>query len=483
MRRAAGLALAAAMLVPASAGAGTARPPVALTVTPARVALAGSGQAAVRVTNAGLSPLVVDVARAGFALDLRGRPKVVARAGPRASASWLTVRPGRFVLGPGAGRSLTVASRLPARVEPGDHDALVLLTTRPQRGAGVAVRMRIGIVVVVRAPGPVVRRLELRGLRVRRGRGARILELGVVNRGNVTETLDRGWVRISLRRGAAEATLSADPRELRPRTRGVVQLPYRGRLRGWVTVRVRMAAQGGCRSCGEPTGSGCETPRPSPARAPGAAWARRVGAGAPLRPAAVAGRGEHVLGLTQPRTNALDLLEVDQLARFHSSEHRVELCVDFEQPGDQCFVLGAGHTDLSGVRNGPAERLATLAGRGTREESTAEMQIDLLGQAMIEVTEDAADAVIAELDALGAADAIQRTCSRPPHADGHERERHRHLAGSRSCAECRQLPSRDPGRPRLASPLSRSVAPHLQASLVGVRRRRGTGVLELHGHV
>ena len=35
------------------------------------------------------------------------------------------------------------------------------------------------------------------------------------------------------------------------------------------------------------------------------------------------------------------------------------------------------------------------------------MQIDLLGQAMIEVTEDAADAVIAELDALGAADAVK----------------------------------------------------------------------------
>ncbi len=161
------------------------------------------------------------------------------------AASWLTVRPGRFVLGPGAGRSLTVASRLSAGAEPGDHDALVLLTTRPQRGAGVAVRMRIGIVVVVRAPGPVVRRLELRGLRVRRGSGVRILELDVVNRGNVTETLERGWVRISLRRGGAEATLSADSRELRPRTRGVVQLPYRGRLRGWVTVRVRIAAQAG----------------------------------------------------------------------------------------------------------------------------------------------------------------------------------------------------------------------------------------------
>jgi hypothetical protein len=37
------------------------------------------------------------------------------------------------------------------------------------------------------------------------------------------------------------------------------------------------------------------------------------------------------------------------------------------------------------------------------------MQIDLLGQAMIEVTEDDANAVIAELAALGAADAIQRS--------------------------------------------------------------------------
>ena len=34
------------------------------------------------------------------------------------------------------------------------------------------------------------------------------------------------------------------------------------------------------------------------------------------------------------------------------------------------------------------------------------MQIDLLGQAMIEVTEEDADAIIAEVDALGATDAI-----------------------------------------------------------------------------
>ena len=247
MRRAACLALAALVLAPASAGASTGRPPLALTATPARVALPGPGRASLRVVNPGLSPVVVDVERAGFSLDLRGRPVVVPRWGPKAAASWLTVRPVRFVLRPGAGRSLTVSARLPARAEPGDHDALVLLTTRPQRGAGVAVRMRIGVVVVVRAPGRVVRRLALGGLRVRRAHGTRILELEVLNRGNVTETLGRGRMRVSLRRGATSVTLRAARRDLRPRTRGVVELPYRGALRGWVTARVELPGEPGRR--------------------------------------------------------------------------------------------------------------------------------------------------------------------------------------------------------------------------------------------
>ena len=229
MRRAAALAFVALtlVLVPAPAGAGTTRPPLGLAVTPARVALAGTGKASVRVTNPGRGAVVVDVARAGFSLDLRGRPHVIPRAAPRAATPWLTVRPGRFVLPAGTSTWLTVASRLPRRVEPGDHDALVLLTTRPWRSAGVAVRMRIGVVVVVRAPGRIVRSLAIRGLRVRRVGRARTLELALANRGNVTETIDAARVRLLFRAkgrplvGPRRNARAASPDE----RRGAVPLP------------------------------------------------------------------------------------------------------------------------------------------------------------------------------------------------------------------------------------------------------------------
>ncbi len=242
MRRAAGLFLAALVLVPPSAGAGTARRPLALTATPAHVWIAGSGRATVRVANAGTTPLVVEAARAGFSLDLRGRPRIVPRHGRQAAAPWLSVRPGRFVLPARASRALTVTTRLPTRIEPGDHDALVLLTTHPRRRAGVAVRLRIGVVVVVRAPGRIVRRLVLRELRVRRAHNRRTLELLVANKGNVTESLGPGRVRISLVRRGERTTLAAEPRDLRPRTSGVVVARHGARSGGWATVRVEVAS-------------------------------------------------------------------------------------------------------------------------------------------------------------------------------------------------------------------------------------------------
>jgi hypothetical protein len=238
-----GLVLTCALLAAAAPASG-ARPTVALTATPAHVRLAGSGLAAITVTNPGRARVVVDVTRAGFSLDLRGRPRILAAGGTRGARSWLSVRPHRLALGAGESASLLVTARPTAAAEPGDHDALVLLTTRPQAAAGVGVRMRIGVVVVVRAPGAIVHRLELRGLTVRRSGEARIVELLLVNRGNVTESVGRGRLEVSLMRGGrVEARLSPGRRVLRPRSRGIVQLAYRGPLRGGLIAQVRIGSE------------------------------------------------------------------------------------------------------------------------------------------------------------------------------------------------------------------------------------------------
>jgi hypothetical protein len=233
-------------LVPASTGAGAARQPVVLRASPARLALAGSTHAVVRVTNSGTKRVLVDVSRAGFALDLRGRPRILRRGGARSAARWLTLRPTHFALGPRAAALLAVSSKLPRRAEPGDHDALVLLSTRPLAKGRVAVRLRIGLVVVVRAPGKVVTRLELHGLRVARRRKRRALDVTIVNRGNVTESLQGAHAVVSRAgNGRHVATLVAGSRNLRPRTRGILEFRFRGRPRGAMTARVVIVAEPG----------------------------------------------------------------------------------------------------------------------------------------------------------------------------------------------------------------------------------------------
>jgi hypothetical protein len=118
----------------------------------------------------------------------------------------------------------------------------VLLTTRSPATRAVAVRLRVGVAVTVRAPGVVHRRLLLRGLRVRRHGRVRTLEVSLGNAGNVTEQLSRGRVRVALVRGGRVlTTLRAAPRDLLPRTRGIAEVRYAGRLRGRVVARVVIA--------------------------------------------------------------------------------------------------------------------------------------------------------------------------------------------------------------------------------------------------
>jgi hypothetical protein len=233
-------AVAACLLVPACAGAGTTRPPVSLVASPAHVTLADRSRQTIRITNAGTEAVAVDVTRAGFALDLRGRPRIVPRRlGAQAAAPWLVFRPRQLALRPGGIMSLTVLAKLPRPVQPGDHSALVLLTTRPRPRAGLAVRMRIGIVVVARAPGRIVRRLRLLGLSVRRPGRVRLLQLTVANRGNVTETLSPPCLAVSLLHGGRRlAILRPAGRDLLPRSQGIFELRYRGRFRGSATARV-----------------------------------------------------------------------------------------------------------------------------------------------------------------------------------------------------------------------------------------------------
>jgi hypothetical protein len=224
----ASLALAA---LAASASAGAARPPVALIASPPHLALTGRSAGIVLVTNTGTRAVVVDVTRAGFALDLRGRPRVV--AGRR---RWLSVRPKRLALAPGASTPVAVRSVVPRGAEPGDHTALVLMTTRPSSLDTLAVRVRLGVVVAVRVPGKVVRRVRVLRVRVTHGRTLRLL---VANRGNVTEKPVRGCLRLTLRRHRRlVARLRPLVHELLPRTAGLVELRYRIRKHGPLVVHV-----------------------------------------------------------------------------------------------------------------------------------------------------------------------------------------------------------------------------------------------------
>jgi hypothetical protein len=230
-----GAALALALVAPAK---------VSLTASPAHVVLAGSDHQAVRVESVGPS-VAVSAAVAGYTLDLRGRPRIIGNR--RDAAPWISVRPRHAVVGRG-GALLTVASKLPADARPGDHDALVLLTATAAPSGGVAVRMRIGIVVSVQVAGRVVRRLEVSRLRLLRGRRVRTFELLLQNRGSVTESITPRSLVVTLLREQSElARLQPPLRTILPHSRALLDLRYLGRARGRVTARVELVRPGGFR--------------------------------------------------------------------------------------------------------------------------------------------------------------------------------------------------------------------------------------------
>jgi hypothetical protein len=227
---------AASALAFAVAGAGADRPPLALSATPTRVVLAAGAWTAVRVTNAGRAPVVVDVATSAFVLDPSGRPRI---SGLDEADHWLVLAPRRLALGAGRSATVAVSAVVPRRARPGEHAALILFRTRPRAGAPVPIVMQVGVVVTVRVPGRVVRRLDVRGLRLVRHGRRRTFLLTIWNRGNVSEALPMRRVRVVLRRGGRLfATLLPLRRQILPHAVAVLALRYAGGVRGWVQAAV-----------------------------------------------------------------------------------------------------------------------------------------------------------------------------------------------------------------------------------------------------
>jgi hypothetical protein len=222
--------------VPSAEGAGADRPRVALSVSPARLAVAAPGSRRINVRNDGAERVVVIVARRGAARQT-------------AATAWLQIVPGRLVLPAGRSAVLTLRVRRLRGAEPGDHQALVLLTTRPPRGSRVALQVRLGVRVRVHMPGRIVRRLALGGVRVHRARGGRALLVSLANRGNVTVQLLDHVTASLFRRGERVARLSPlAPGALRPGARVLLALRYGGRVRGPVTAIVQVRIGPGLRA-------------------------------------------------------------------------------------------------------------------------------------------------------------------------------------------------------------------------------------------
>jgi hypothetical protein len=229
---------AAASIPGAAAGRG-----IGLSASPLRVTLQGASAAVITVRNPGRRTLRVDVARAGFTRTLQGKPQVRPAAG---AVAWLRLRPRRLRIAPGAKATLHVAAAPGRRAAPGDHPAVVLLTTRPLGVRRVRLRLRVGVIVVLHVGGRIVRRLDARSLTIRRAGTGRMLELLLVNRGNVTERLgDDGLQLRLLRRGRVFATLRPRGRELLPHSAGLAEFSYRGAVRGSVLARVEIPPMAG----------------------------------------------------------------------------------------------------------------------------------------------------------------------------------------------------------------------------------------------
>lgn len=212
---------------------------LALAAAPQRLALPAAGHAAVTVRNFGDRTADVAVAVARYRLDLRGRPLI---GGP--SGAWVRVAPARLVIAPRGVAAVDVTAAAGRGARPGDHSVVVTFTGATTAG-GARVVARLGVVVAVRVPGRIVRRLAVGGIATSRGGGGRVLTVRVRNTGNVDVWLGRAAVVVrASSRGRVVAAWRRGGRRLLAGSQTLFtwRVPPRLALR---LVRVDVAVQAG----------------------------------------------------------------------------------------------------------------------------------------------------------------------------------------------------------------------------------------------
>lgn len=232
-----------AVTLAAAALSGGGSAPLALSVSPAHLALTPGGQATIHVRAVSGRRLLLRASIAGLALDGRGRPQITGR---RDAAAWLTLQP-RSTYAGRDGASFVVTSRRAAGARPGDHTAIVLLTATAPAAKGIEVGMRVGLVVTVRVGGRSIRRVEIVAARTRTAPGGgRLVAVTVANRGERIEPIGGERLAVTLvRRGRIIGRFRVAQRELLPHTRAVVAFRTRPVVRGPIVARVAIVRPDG----------------------------------------------------------------------------------------------------------------------------------------------------------------------------------------------------------------------------------------------
>lgn len=218
----------------AAAPAGAASPALSISASPFSLSLQGAATGAIHVTNPGSSAVTVEVATGDLAVSQTGEVSVDPKKRPKLSArAWLTVTPARLSLGPGGSADVVVVTHPPGTAAPGDHYALVLLTTVPPQGAQVGVSTRLGVSVIDTVAGGRLRAPAIaRPAALKKGK-ARFLRIRIANHGDRIERLAKGQISVVVERGKRTlARLRGPARVLLPHAQGVLALRYPARLHG-----------------------------------------------------------------------------------------------------------------------------------------------------------------------------------------------------------------------------------------------------------